>query len=363
MRILAFGTYDVRAHPRAGILIEGLRSAGVSVVEANVPLGLDTAWRVRILRRPYLAPILAARLALSWLRLWRIARRVGKVDAVLVGYLGHFDVHLARRLFRRSVIVLDHLVSLRDTARDRGSAGAGRATLLDRIDRAATGAADIIVLDTPEQLDLLGPTERKRAVVVPVGASSAWFHSPERRPDSPLRVVYFGLYTPLQGTGVIARAIARLAGAPIAFSMCGRGQDDAEARALAVPNPSVEWRDWVDADELPAFVAAHDVCLGIFGTGPKALRVVPNKVYQGAAAGCAVLTSDTRPQRAALGSAGIYVAPGDDDALAGALRALAADRDAVFRARRAAFERAAEHFRPEHVVQPLHERLVAALAS
>ena len=54
-------------------------------------------------------------------------------------------------------------------------------------------------------------------------------------------------------------------------------------------------------NEGPALVAGHDVCLGIFGTGVKAQLVVPNKVYQGAAAGCAVVTSDTAPQRRALG--------------------------------------------------------------
>ena len=40
-------------------------------------------------------------------------------DVVLVGYLGHFDVHLARLLFRGVPVVLDHLVGASDTARDR----------------------------------------------------------------------------------------------------------------------------------------------------------------------------------------------------------------------------------------------------
>ena len=74
------------------------------------------------------------------------------------------------------------------------------------------------------------------------------------------------------------------------------------------------------AANLPALVAGHDVCLGIFGTGDKALRVVPNKVFQGAAAGCAIVTSDTAPQRRALGDAAVLVPPGDPEALAAALR-------------------------------------------
>ena len=82
--------------------------------------------------------------------------------------------------------------------------------------------------------------------------------------------------------------------------MIGTGQDLAQARSAAAANHAVSWRDWVPAAELPAIVAGHDVCLGIFGTGEKALRVVPNKVFQGAAAGCAIVTSDTAPQRRAL---------------------------------------------------------------
>lgn len=362
LRILGFGTYDARLHPRGLVLLQGLAAAGEQVTEANVPLGLDTSWRVRILRQPWLAPVLLARLAWAWLRLWRLARRVGRADALVVGYMGHFDVHLGRRLFPRSIVALDHLVWLSDTARDRGASGAGRATVLERIDRAALAAADVVVLDTAEHLALLAPRDRERAVVVPVGAPADWFCRPEQRPSGPLRVVFFGLYTPLQGTTVIARAIARLADTPIHFTMCGRGQEFEEARAVAAPNGHVEWRDWIAAPDLPGVVAAHDVCLGIFGTAPKALRVVPNKVYQGAAAGCAVVTSDTAPQRSALGEAGIFVPPGDDGALADALLALAQDREWLWQARVAASERANRCFRPEQVVALLQERLVAAVA-
>ena len=56
VRVLAFGTYDVRSHPRVGVLIEGLRASGDDVVEVNVPLGLDTAARVAMLRQPWRLP-------------------------------------------------------------------------------------------------------------------------------------------------------------------------------------------------------------------------------------------------------------------------------------------------------------------
>jgi len=87
------------------------------------------------------------------------------------------------------------------------------------------------------------------------------------------------------------------------------------------------------------------------------MRVIPNKVFQGAAAGCAIVTSDSPSQREALGQAGRFVNPGDAQALADALRWLVADRERVWALRRAAYDRAVEAFAPAAVVEPLHERL------
>jgi glycosyltransferase involved in cell wall biosynthesis len=101
------------------------------------------------------------------------------------------------------------------------------------------------------------------------------------------------------------------------------------------------------------------VCLGIFGVTPKALRVVPNKVFQGAAAGCAIVTSDTGPQRSALGAAAEFVPPGDPVALADALRRLADDGERLARLRRASAERAGRSFAPSAVVTELRARLAS----
>ena len=360
MRILFFGTYDARRHPRIRTLQEGLAALGDEVVECNAPLGLDTAARVRILQRPWLLPILAARLASCWWRLWRTSRTVGTVDAVVVGYLGHFDVHLARLLWRRVPIALDHMISARDTAADRGVRAGWMLRLLGRVDIAALRACDIPFVDTDEHLDLMPERERRRAVVVPVGAPAAWFGSPMPSEGTRLRVVFFGLFIPLQGAPVIGRALDLVANDDILVTMIGTGQDLATTKAAAAHDAHVTWIDWVDPEALPALVAGNDVCLGIFGTTPKALRVVPNKVYQGAAAGCAVVTSDTKPQRRAFGDAAVFVQPGDAEALADALRRLAAQPEELQSYRTAAAARAVEAFRPEVVVAPLQDRLAGA---
>jgi len=399
MRLLFFGTYDPAAHPRVRVLRGGLARRGATVREVNAPLGLSTADRVGILRNPLLLPALAWRIARCWAALWQRSagfRRPGqRPDAVVVGYLGHFDVLLARRLFPDVPVVLDHLIGASDTATDRGVAGGVRQRLLQALDAAALGAADVVVVDTEEHRAALPPQVRPRAVVVAVGAPDEWFavtppatawphplpstvtfgsqFPPDQLPNvtvdheagggkdaeagQPLRVVFFGLFTPLQGAPVIGRALAALAGEPVEVTMVGRGQDRAETQRLAAANTRVRWVDWVAPGDLPALVAGHDVCLGIFGSGPKAARVVANKVFQGAAAGCALVTADTAPQRRLLGDAAAFVPPGDADALAALLRALAHDPARVRQLRHAARTLAEQEFTAAAVVAPLHERL------
>lgn len=359
MRTLFFGTYDERTHPRVRALREGLRSHGVDVATCNVPLGIGTAARVALLRQPWQAPLLLLKILSAWARLL-LRSRGQRPDVVVVGYLGHFDVHLARLRFRRATIVLDHLVGLGDTSRDRGLTTTSRVgRLLDWIDDRAVRAADIVVVDTHEQAEVLPPAGRGKAVVVAVGAPSLWFSARAvHQPTAPdLRVVFFGLFTPLQGAVTIGTALRRLVDIPFECTMIGNGQDLQAARAAAGPDPRISWLDWVEADELPALVAAHDVCLGIFGDGPKARRVVANKVFQGAAAGCAIITSDTPPQRRLLDDAAVLVPPCDADALAAAIAQLATDPGALAERRGSSAALADQAFTAAAVVEPLLARL------
>ena len=429
-RLLVFGSYDATLHPRVAVLRDGLAAWGWQVQELNEPLGAATADKVAAAGSASAAMRLAGWQVRSWARLVRRSGGGPAPDVVLVGYMGHADVHLARLRYRRSVIALDHLVGLADTVRDRKLGGGMKLRLLDLVDRAALRAADVVVVDTPLQAQVLPAGARSRAVVVPVGAGREWFAAadraagraagraadraagpradlvadprrgirgqrtavdgasnpspgagatsalapaepallsgePGRLPAQPallpgepaLRVVFFGLFTPLQGAPTIARAIDVLRDQPIEFTMIGHGQDLAEALALTRGSPRVRWLDWVDAGQLPDLVAGHDVSLGIFGTGPKAQRVVPTKVYQGLAAGCAVVTAGT-PATGTLRDAVVSVPPGDPEALADALRHLALDKESLTVARDRA-RAAAGQFSPEPATAGLDARLQA----
>lgn len=362
MRVIGFGTYDTGKHPRVGVVLDGLRAEGDDVVEVNAPLGFTTAERVAMLGRAWTAYRLVLRLLRRWATLTRAgrrARRAGRPDAVIVGYLGHFDVILARLLFPRDRIVLDQMLFAADTAIDRGVTSGLKLRLLRLIDAVAVRCADLVLLDTHEQSELLAPGQRHKAVVVPVGSPASWFVSRTPTGDGPLRVVFFGLFTPLQGATVIGQAVRELGEREdIAVTLIGTGQDWEATHGFAGGISTVTWRDWVEPADLPHIVAGHDLCLGIFGTTPKARRVVPNKVYEGAAAGCAIVTSDTAPQRRALGDAAIYVPPGDASALAKTLAELVGDRPRVAALREAAHRHSKARFTASAIVGPLRRRLV-----
>ena len=273
MRLLAFGSYDAESHPRVAVLLEGLRASGVTVEECNAPLRLDTAARVRLLQEPWRLPRLVVELARSWWVLVRGARRAARPDAVLVGYLGHFDVLLARLLFRGVPVVHDMLVFASDTARDRGAGGV-KQRLLAGLDAAAVRASDVVVVDTDEHLRLLPPARQADGVVVPVGVPSSWLgpQPSTRGPTRPVRVVFYGLYTPLQGAPVIGRALALLADEPgLHVTMVGAGQDLETTRRSAARRrrgrrPGRVGRLGAARSSCRRWSPSHDVCLGIFGS-------------------------------------------------------------------------------------------------
>ncbi|MFM8409028.1 MAG: glycosyltransferase, partial [Alphaproteobacteria bacterium] len=84
--------------------------------------------------------------------------------------------------------------------------------------------------------------------------------------------------------------------------------------------------DWVAYEDLPARLRSADVVLGIFGGSQKARMVVPNKVWQAAAVGRAIVTADTPAIREVfVPGESIRLVERDPSALAAAIRELAAD--------------------------------------
>lgn len=334
MRVLVFGTYQ-REYPRNAQVRSCLLGGGIEIVERHVDVwdGRREAWAA--------GPETLVRLGLAQARL-AVSRRQ-RADALLVGYPGHFDLAAARIAARGRPIVFDPLVSLYNTlvgdrGRFRPTSLPGRA--LRRIDRAAFRAADIVVADTAEharfyeeQFDI----DPARLRVCLVGAEDRLFH-PAPTAEEPFSALFVGKLIPLHGLETILAA-ARLV-PEVPFRIVGSGQ---LANVLADAPANVAHVPWIEYEQLPPAIRAAGCALGVFGTSEKAARVIPNKAYQALACGTALVTADTPAARELLtdGVDSVLVTAGEPEALASALRDLAADparRHQIAAAGRATYE-------------------------
>ena len=154
-----------------------------------------------------------------------------------------------------------------------------------------------------------------------VGAEERLFR-PVWRPPESFHALFVGKLIPLHGLETILEA-ARLA-PELRLRIVGSGQLDA---LLAGRPPNVDWVPWVEYERLAQELHRASCALGIFGTSAKAQRVIPNKAFQALACGTPLVTADTPAARELLvdGVSALLVPPGDPQALANALRRLAAD--------------------------------------
>jgi glycosyltransferase involved in cell wall biosynthesis len=133
-----------------------------------------------------------------------------------------------------------------------------------------------------------------------------------------------GKLIPLHGIETILEA-AQLT-PELDYRVIGSGQLDS---LLQAKPENVEWIPWTEYERLAHELDRAGCALGIFGTSPKAQRVIPNKAYQALACGVPLVTGDTPAARELLvdGENALLVRPGDAAALATALRRLAGDRE------------------------------------
>ena len=252
-------------------------------------------------------------------------------DAVLVGYPGHFDLPAARRAARGRPVIFNPLVSLADTiVSDRGRfrAGSAAARVLAAVDRRAFATADVVVADTAAHAEFLSRLAgHDRFEVCFVGAEDRLFRPGWKAPGR-FSVLFVGKLIPLQGVETIVEA-ARLS-PQIPFRLVGTGQLEPLLRSAPA---NVERVSWVDYELLPDELRRAGCALGIFGTTPKAARVIPNKAFHALACGTPLVTADTPATRELLADeeSALLVPPGDAAALAEAVRRLGESNDLAAR--------------------------------
>ena len=203
--------------------------------------------------------------------------------------IGSFiDIFLARLLTRKT-IVFNPLVSLYETlVSDRRII---RNFILVKalycIEKRAYVLSDVILVDTDQHADYISKwfgIEKRKIKRVLVGAESSIFYPRKAlRNNGNFLVLFYGKYIPLHGIEYIIKAAKILENEKnLKFLIVGHGQmsKKIEHLALQLGVRNVFFIKWVKYEDLPILINKADVCLGIFGKGEKAKRVIPNKAFQ-----------------------------------------------------------------------------------
>lgn len=249
MRIVTWGTYDL-GKPRVRIMLQGLRAAGIEVVECHVDLwsGVEDKSQIKgkWSKLKFVLRWLAAYPALVFRYL-----RTGRHDAVLVPYLGQLDV-LVLWLFaklRGKPIVWDAFLSLYNTVvEDRKLVGRHNpvAYLVYAWEWLACRAAAQVVLDTAAhgryfvERFHLNPARVQRVFVgvepLAFPAASDAQRDVSRDSDNTL-VLFYGQFIPLHGIETIIRAARLMRDEAVSWVLIGSGQQEGYIRQMLEEQP------------------------------------------------------------------------------------------------------------------------------
>jgi glycosyltransferase involved in cell wall biosynthesis len=314
------------SYTRNEVILRALRARYAVTEVTDRRLGSLTARSLRVL--PRLIPQL----------------RRDDYDLVFVGFYGYLLMPWVHRL-ARCPIVFDAFVSNYDTLcfdRERFCPQSVAGRLAFWLDQSACNAADRVLLDTASHKAYFAETfdlPPGRLAHLYVGCNEdMFFPQPMPRLDGEFRVLYYSSYLPLHGVEHIVTAAGLLKDRKwLRFRLIGKGMNYAYVRRLAEQSgvPNVEFLPPVPYTQLPAEIAAADLCLGgPFGDTPKARRVIPGKTFQFLAMARPVIAADTPGNRELLShKQSAYLVPSANaEALATAIASLqddAAQREAI----------------------------------
>jgi glycosyltransferase involved in cell wall biosynthesis len=352
-RVLLCGAWDEGAgYPRTRSLRQGLEAAGIEVSECRVP-GLGQK-KQSVLRAPWRWPGVWIQQRRQRKRLLdELERRVAETrpHAVVVPYPGH---GLVRAIKDRvaAPIAFDMFLSAYDTiVEDRKMVMPGSivAKYLQQVDTKACAAADLVVLDTPENasyVQSLTGLSPSNFTWLPVHDPDAREHvEPWQAPaDGILQLLFFGTGVPLHGLQTLIAAVAECPA--VKLTLIGGSEEDRLFATATLGDRVAVGPPFVDRERLRELINASHLVAGVFGSSNKTQRVVPFKLVHALAAGRPVITADTPAVARWLdGSGALFTSEaGDAPALAAKLRKLSSNPNLVATAAGKAREAYDRHF-------------------
>ena len=340
LRVCYFGTYR-QEYSRNQIMIEGLRQAGVEVVECHEQLWNGIEDRVKAASGGWLSLAFIRRVVITYWSLFKRYRRLSDYEIMVVGYPGQFDVLIARLLsrLRHKPLVWDIFMSIYLISKERRLDERSKFTIeaIKRLEWLVCRLPNLLLLDTSAYAAWFGATYHipiDRFALVPTGADDQVFRPSEvdQTEDNLFHVLYYGTFIPNHGIEYIIEAANILSGDSfIQFQMIGDGPDLKKAQDLVrlYRLENVSFVHWLDRDELIKKIAKANVCLGAFGNTPQSLMTIQNKIYESMAMARPVITGDSPAVRQVfVHNEQVYLCDRENPlSLADAIRTLRSDRN------------------------------------
>ena len=198
--------------------------------------------------------------------------------------------------------------------------------------------ADRVMVNSPGFIEHVTRSGAQRVALVPNGADPAMFDTTadgfafrrENKLESKFIVLYAGAHGLSNDLGIVIEAAARLRSYPdIHFVLIGDGKEkkalQAQAETLGLGN--ILFLPPVSKTDMPPVLAASDACVAILKPLDMYKTTYPNKVFDYMAAERPVLLAIDGVIRAVVeaAGAGIAVPPGDSEAMASTILAMASD--------------------------------------
>lgn len=308
--ICFFGTYE-SSFPRTITLKEACRIKRFKVIECHKPFWENMTQKVEffsiisMIKYGFKLMLAYTSLAVRYLKL-------ENHDVVIVGYNGYFDIPLAKLLtkIRKKPLIFTPVFPLYETlVEDRKYVNKTsiKSKIIHLIDEISCRLADFIIIETDSYIDYYCEEfkiPREKYFKIPLGADETNFfqrqQKVQKKDPNLLKLLFYGKFIPLQGISYIIKAAKILEkNKDVEFEIIGSGQLSNNIRNLAakLDNKNIKFIDWINYRELPEHIQDADVCLGIFGSTPKAQRGIPIKVYEALAMKKPVITGDTPAAR------------------------------------------------------------------
>jgi len=232
-----------------------------------------------------------------------------KKDFVFVGFFGQPFIPFVR-IFTRKKIIFDAFLSTYNTLVDDRKIVRNKALkkLIWYHEYLSCKLADIILLDTNQHINYFTDNyslSGKKFERFIIGVDSFVFDDKtiKKTESTKLRVVFHGNFIPLHGVEYIIKAAALLPREmDITFYIIGaESPTSASGSTFKACQNLVREQKLINVYflgrknyyKLPKILKKADIGLGIFGDTKKTQLVIPNKVYELAAIGVPIITSDT----------------------------------------------------------------------